>query len=252
METESGGKRPRTPLLPHHRTYSSIRRVPLLFERVEPFRSAPGRFPGQRRGRLKLLARSSSGSAFAACAGAHALPRALLPLSALRESPSAPCNRGFGPLSAPPPPTMASLGFSAPFPSCCQPGSPVCPDRRRDLPGQVLSPSLGTRRIHPRVCPDDYWASPSDPGLPHHAGLPSGFCSSGPSLAIGLASGSTSQRRPCPWLTVGPASPVEDFPFQVSAHAGRTQRKAGLQRSQPFLPLVVSGSPRAMLGISGS
>jgi hypothetical protein len=36
------------------------------------------------------------------------------------------------------------------------------------------------------VCPGDYWASPSIAGLPHRAGLISGFCSSAPSLASGF------------------------------------------------------------------
>ena len=44
-----------------------------------------------------------------------------------------------------------------------------------------LSPGRG--RIYQRACPDDYRAFPSTAGLPNHAGLLSGFCSSAPGFA---------------------------------------------------------------------
>jgi len=62
--------------------------------------SDQGSLPVQRRGCLPLRAHIRSGSAFTACAVAHALPRALLVLRTHRVFPSAPCRRGFGPSAA--------------------------------------------------------------------------------------------------------------------------------------------------------
>src|SRR6516162_8293982 len=65
-----------------------------------------------------------------------------------------------------------------------------------------MLPSLGVRRIYLRACPNDFRASPSMAGLPHHAGLVSGFCSSNPSLRPRLPSDSASRRTPLPSLAV--------------------------------------------------
>src|SRR6516165_7622869 len=65
-----------------------------------------------------------------------------------------------------------------------------------------MLPSLGVRRIYLRACPNDFRASPSIAGLPHHAGLVSGFCSSSPSLWHRLPSDSASRRTPLPSLAV--------------------------------------------------
>src|SRR6516225_10908501 len=65
-----------------------------------------------------------------------------------------------------------------------------------------MLPSLGVRRIYLRACPNDFRASPSIAGLPHHAGLVSGFCSSNPSLRPRLPSDSASRRTPLPSLAV--------------------------------------------------
>jgi len=67
-----------------------------------------------------------------------------------------------------------------------------------------VQPSPGPRQIYLRACLDDYRASPSMAGLPHHSGLISDFCSSGPSFP---------QRSCTSWLHDMPGAPRVSAPL---------------------------------------
>jgi len=127
------------PVLPHRRTYSAVSGGFFYWCNAS---YAVARL--QRR--LPLFARGRSGSAFAACAEAHTIPRTVKQVGwyavpCCRSTPiessgslqlkirpfphrSLPANAG----------TMASADFCAAFPGRCRPRSRVRPNSRADLP----------------------------------------------------------------------------------------------------------------------
>ena len=173
-----------------------------------------GPSPDQPRGCLPLLVRCRSSSAFAARAESHAAPslskrlrwvhvpcccstfieypRLLLVVedSALRQL-------ALTTLASADGSTELAEVFSTLFPHRYRCASLARPDKCRDLPGQVLSPSLGPRRACLPSVPGGYWASPSIAGFPRCGGLLSGFCSSSPSHTLRFLQTPPHDGRPC-------------------------------------------------------
>jgi hypothetical protein len=86
------------------------------------------------------------------------------------------------------PTPLASADPSGRIPPGCRGGGLDRPDKVGGLPGSVMLVSLGARRIDFHACPNDDGTSPSLAGLPHHAGLGSGFGSSSPSSGASTSS----------------------------------------------------------------